>query len=456
MVDALKQMSPKDGYIATTLDHIGSTEFKLVLELYQPLLGVEAYGIYALLVSQAKQTFDLLERHLHKDLLASSGLGLRAFYEARIKLEALGLLRTFEQTDDLGHLFIYELQAPLSARVFFADDLFSTLLCDSVGQVRYDELKNNYLGTKLEYPQAKEITRSLLDVYTVQSADLLTVSKRPRVNERPKTSPLAQVETTLDLEYLKDLVANSFVPDDELTKASELIKTVTLLYGLDELQIVRLLEQALNVHDNTVDHEEFKKLATQQFERQLQPQTQVSERKVEAKKELPVLAKEEQAIAEVCKAYLPLEFLTVLKQQKNSFVSDLERYVVQNLVTKKVLPNAVINVLLHYYLIAQDNPVLEGRVSNRFTAAAAKLAENKVQTPEEAMDLMKRANQEALEKRERKRQSYTQRKVVQRETLPDWAKKEKASSKETRSEAEKKKLDAEIDDLLAQLEENKE
>ena len=70
MVDALKQMSPKDGYIATTLDHIGSTEFKLVLELYQPLLGVEAYGIYALLVSQAKQTFDLLERHLHKDLIS--------------------------------------------------------------------------------------------------------------------------------------------------------------------------------------------------------------------------------------------------------------------------------------------------------------------------------------------------------------------------------------------------
>ena len=49
MVDALKQLSPKDGYIATTLDQIGSTEAKLVLELYQPLLGVEAYGIYALL-----------------------------------------------------------------------------------------------------------------------------------------------------------------------------------------------------------------------------------------------------------------------------------------------------------------------------------------------------------------------------------------------------------------------
>lgn len=456
MVDALKQLSPKDGYIATTLDQIGSTEAKLVLELYQPLLGVEAYGIYVLLVSQAQRTFDLLERRLHKELLASSGLGLRAFYEARVKLEALGLLRTFERTDDLGHLLIYEIQAPLSAKAFFTDDLFSTLLCDSVGQVRYDELKTSYLGAKLEYPKVQEITHSLLDVYTVKSADLLTASKRPRVVERPKKSPLAQVEVTLDLEYLKDLVANSFVPEEELTKASELIKTVTLLYGLDELQIVRLLEQALNVHDNTVDHEEFKKLATRQFERELQPREQVVESKSETAKELPVLSKEEQAIAEVCKAYLPLEFLTVLKQQKNSFVSDLERYVVQNLVTKKVLPNAVINVLLHYYLIAQDNPVLEGRVSNRFTAAAAKLAENKVETPEEAMDLMKRANQEALEKRTKKKQSYTSRKVVQRETLPAWAKKEQSSSKEKSSATEKQKLDAEIDDLLAQLEENRE
>jgi len=211
MVDALKQLSPKDGYIATTLDQIGSTEAKLVLELYQPLLGVEAYGIYALLVSQAQRTFDLLERRLHKELLTSSGLGLRAFYEARVKLEALGLLRTFERTDDLGHLLIYELQAPLSAKAFFTDDLFSTLLCDSVGQVRYDELKTSYLGTKLEYPKVQEITHSLLDVYTVKSADLLTASKRSRVVERPKKSPLAQVEVTLDLEYLKDLVANSFL-----------------------------------------------------------------------------------------------------------------------------------------------------------------------------------------------------------------------------------------------------
>ena len=72
------------------------------------------------------------------------------------------------------------------------------------------------------------------------------------------------------------------------------------------------------------------------------------------------------------------------------------------------------------------------------------------------MDLKKRANQEALEKRTKKKQSYTSRKVVQRETLPAWAKKEQSSSKEKSSATEKQKLDAEIDDLLAQLEENRE
>ena len=56
---------------------------------------------------------------MHKELLDILSLGLRDFYEARIRLEALGLLKTFVQKDELGQVFIYELQAPLSAEDFF-------------------------------------------------------------------------------------------------------------------------------------------------------------------------------------------------------------------------------------------------------------------------------------------------------------------------------------------------
>ena len=83
-------------------------------------------------------------------------------------------------------------------------------------------------------------------------------------------------------------------------------------------------------------------------------------------------------------------------------MTNLERYTVKTLVEKQVLPNAVINVLLHHYLIAQNNTMLEDKVANRFTKAAAKLAEKKIKTPEEAMVYMREANQKAREKKQPK------------------------------------------------------
>ena len=164
MSEGLRQMSPKDGYVVNTKAHIGSTEFKVILKLYQPLMGVNAYGIYSLLAAKVAQTPDLLARRMHKELLDILSLGLRDFYEARIRLEALGLLKTFVQKDELGQVFIYELQAPLSAEDFFKDDLLSMLLADSLGQIQYDELKQEFVKPAFTYANAKEVTKSLLDV----------------------------------------------------------------------------------------------------------------------------------------------------------------------------------------------------------------------------------------------------------------------------------------------------
>ena len=134
-------------------------------------------------------------------------------------------------------------------------------------------------------------------------------------------------------------------------------------------------------------------------------------------------------------------------------MTNLERYTVKTLVEKQVLPNAVINVLLHYYLIAQNNTMLEDKVANRFTKAAAKLAEKKIKTPEEAMVYMREANQKAREKKQQKKYYGRKQQIVQKETLPDWARDEK-EPKAKSTKADKQVLNAQIDELLAQLEQS--
>ena len=330
MSEGLRQMSPKDGYVVNTKAHIGSTEFKVILKLYQPLMGVNAYGIYSLLAAKVAQTPDLLARRMHKELLDILNLGLRDFYEARIRLEALGLLKTFIQKDELGQVFIYELQAPLSAETFFKDDLLSMLLADSLGQIQYDELKQEFVKPAFTYANAKEVTKSLLDVFTVKK-DTLLKNSQVKVTAKPAKNLVDSVEIDLDIEYLKELLAQSFVPATEISRSLETLKSIALLYGLNELELVKLLEQALNVKDDKVDLELVKKLATQQFDRQFKELTPK-----EAKATAPIdpavsaeLTQTDLALIAVSKQYLPLEFIEELKRQKNSFVTNLERYTVK-------------------------------------------------------------------------------------------------------------------------------
>lgn len=469
MSEGLKQLSPKDGYVVEAKTHIGSTEFKTLVKLYQPLIGVNAYGLYSLLATELTKTPDLTERQLHKDLLDDLSLGLNDFYEARIKLEALGLLRTFEQTDELGHLFIYELQAPQSAKDFFKDDLLSVLLMDALGEKRYVQLKKDFLKPDLKHQNAVEITRSLFDVFTVRKDKLLENSKELENAPTKATGLIAKEDVKLDFEYLKELLATSYVPSKEVSRSLNTLRSLALVYGLNEPELVNLLEQALNVKSDTVDLDVLKKLAAQKFDSRFN-NTQVSEKSDEVAEKQAVsqeikveLTKQDQDLADVCRQYLPLEFIEIIKKQKHSFVNPLERSIITEVVKKKVLPDAVINVLLHYYLIANDNATLTGATGNKFNDAAARLAEQKLKTPEEAMLYMRKANQEALERRKQRANGYypNKRAVVQKETLPEWAKQKKAEQAKKKQEKIKqpkeddKTANAEIDALLAKLEETK-
>ena len=96
-------------------------------------------------------------------------LPLDQIYEARLKLEGIGLLKTYQFDSDDRVYFTYELQAPFSPRQFFADMMLSELLYRHLGKSRYTLLKNFYSKNN-ERDIGKDITASFSDVFqTIQS-----------------------------------------------------------------------------------------------------------------------------------------------------------------------------------------------------------------------------------------------------------------------------------------------
>ena len=64
----------------------------------------------------------------HRQLMVMLQTNLNDIFEERLKLEAIGLLRTYEQETEEGRLFTYELVPPLRPDEFFQDGMLNVLL----------------------------------------------------------------------------------------------------------------------------------------------------------------------------------------------------------------------------------------------------------------------------------------------------------------------------------------
>lgn len=101
------------------------------------------------------------------------------------------------------------------------------------------------------------------------------------------------------------------------------------------------------------------------------------------------MSSEDRQLVEACNYYAPLEFLEALKNEQGGYASNIEKYVVGNVVKANVLPGAVINVILHYFLCDEDNDQLSGKVSTRFEEFCNQFAKRKISDPVSAMDYLK-------------------------------------------------------------------
>src|SRR5699024_9385495 len=87
--------------------------------------------------------------------------------------EALGLIRTFTKSDDLGEYCVYQLFEPLTPQEFFKDDLMSIFLYEKVGQINYKELITKYSRSEKILDDSTEITKDFLEVFQLNNDDLI-------------------------------------------------------------------------------------------------------------------------------------------------------------------------------------------------------------------------------------------------------------------------------------------
>ena len=444
------QLNPRDCIQVTQQVWLTQRELQFVTQLYVPFLGVQASTLYLVLFSELSPNSYQSDVIQLADLLALVNMGIPDFYQARIRLESVGLLKTYryEDEDSISAQYTFELQAPASPNLFFKDALLSTLLVNQVGHQRFENLQKRF-SVKEKAIYGEDVTSTFQEGF--QLPFNMSQYKRNVVQEKQMIKDVKQQESlvlnsNIDWELLTDLLKSQFVHEQALTdEVKQMLNSFQLYYGLTEREIAQYVIYAADLSTGEIDEKELYSIiinanqhlaAPKKEETSIAPvesTPEVSEVVTEEKQEItPTPTQLPQAIQRLitlAKEMTPFDFMTSIKQQRNGYVSNGEQRIILDLVQVGTIPSEVINILIHYVLVVKNNPTIN---KNLMDTIANDWSQKGIQTAEQAIEAVRQRDKEFKASRKekienRQAQTYSGKKYYGNApkgrvaSVPDWA-----------------------------------
>jgi len=390
--NASEKFTPLVGYWCLPEGHLNDDDRHVLTDLYLPILGTEAFSLYLLLWEKLPNKEVITQRKSHAELMSLLSIDLKRFYEARIKAEALGLIRTFEKKDDLGPYYIYQLFEPLSPDEFFRDDLMSIFLYEQVGESKYRLLADKYAHSDLILKNSQEVTKDFLEVFQLSNNDLINTPAEVKnaqgnfttASNAKKPTLNANEVTQIDWELISDRIQQLYrIHPDDLLANQELILNLHAFYGLDEITLINLIGKTCDIVNNKIDPDRLKKLVQDRFEKNANISLKQQAPEIDSSEEPASTGnfnRADQLILQQAKAMTPADFLAAQKQKSGGFIGTVESRALRNMAMKTYLPASVLNIMVYYIL--QNSPTLTAPLMETM---ANDWQQNKVQTPEQAL-----------------------------------------------------------------------
>lgn len=362
MVALFKEIQPVDAYTVSMSQPFSTYDQKLLTLFYQPLIGSVAMSLYMTLWADAERGE---EQFNHYHLMNVLSLPLKPIFEARVSLEAIGLIRTYVKDHANDRAFIYELAPPLDAKAFFEDPLLSTFLFSKIGEQAYRNLRERFIISEEEKDPYKEITRTFLDVYTPVHHGMEHIQGDVRYIGRDKTSDLPFEHDDFDFELFRSGLSEQMVPKSSLLTVSKtFIAKLAFMYALSPIDMQKVVMMALD-EQLEIQPARLRRAAAEYYKMNTSKTPPILGKAFE--KPLPAknvatnesLSREDELIEYLDHAS-PIEILRELKDGKEPMSVDVE--LAERLVTTHELPIGVVNVLLQYVHIRNDGRITKNYV----------------------------------------------------------------------------------------------
>ncbi|MCI5879779.1 MAG: DnaD domain protein [Bacillales bacterium] len=379
---------PVDNFVVINKTIINDNFRDLVVMLYQPIIGFPSVSVYFTLWSYLKKSTLMSKEYSHYNLLSNMKINIIELNEAREKLEAIGLIKTYFKHDKVNQ-YIYELYSPLEAVEFFNNPILSTLLYTNLGPENYNDTLSYFEMPNIPLKGYENITSRLSDVFEIGSLNGTIYDNLRKTSTGPiLLTPKINIGITLEL-----------IPDEVLNKKNitasikDLITNLSFVYDFNDEELKNIILESIDNKKN-IDLNLLKENARKYYEFEHQgklPNLIYKNQPEYLRKESTGTSKRDKMIYQF-EVTSPYDFISSKYKDSKPTTADLK--IIEYLLTDLKLTPAVVNVLVDYVLKINNNKLTRSYVE---TIAGQWKREN-IKTAKEAMELAEKEHKKKAKK----------------------------------------------------------
>lgn len=395
-----------DTFIVTNKTVINNTDLSILLNLYQPLVGNEAISLYYTLWSYLDKTESISNEWTHNHLLTNMQITISEIDDARVKLEAMGLLKTYKKEGNINS-YIYEMYSPMSASEFINNPVLASALYNRVGKLEYEKIISFYKIPSLNLREYTEITKNFSDVFGFYHGNindnLIYDLKKSRYRH-------IEILSKIELNTILNLIPDELLNKKSINKSmKDYIYNISYIYNYDNDDMVSLIRNSINDM-----HRIDKKLLRENAEKYYSFEHLGKLPSLIYKNQPEYLRKKQgdnsnrSRMIYMFETTSPYDFISSKYKKGNPTATDLK--IIAHLLLDLELKPGVVNVLIDYVLKVNNNRLVKSYVDT----IASQWSRSNIETVEDAMSFA-----EAEYKRMHKSKPKNN-KTIKKEEKPDW------------------------------------
>lgn len=398
-----KVLYPADTYIVTNATMLNNEDRLILLKLYEPVIGSTAISLYFTLWANLDTLNIISTEYTHHNLMTTMRLKLEDIIEAREKLEAIGLIKTYYKEGNINN-YIYELYSPLNPDEFLNNPVLSVTLESNIGKRQYNKIVKFFKIPKIDLNEYEDITSKFTEIFdSVDSSE---------VNEIEDIRKVKNIDIVIDEKVDLNSIISS-IPEEMLNHKTvtnnikSLIYKLSFIYNLDAEELTELIRNSLNER-HIIDGDKLRENCRNYYtfeHKNMAPSLIYKKQPDYLRKEVTNTSKKARQIY-TFETTTPYEFLIGKNKGIKPNKTDLK--LIETLIVDYGLTHGVVNVLIDYVLRINNNKLTKNFVE----AIATQWKRSNIKTVEDAMELCKKENKKKRIK------------TVKKEEKPNWYNKE--------------------------------